>query len=78
MFKSKTYENDEARDRDCKEICKSGLAIASREGWEFWRAFGEMRHVYAFLLKGGKRIRLVGPARSPTSFSVRSERKVVA
>jgi len=58
-------------DEDASELAKTVLAAgvdSGREGLEFWRAFGEIHHVYA--LRDGKRtLRIVGPGFPPRQFS---------
>ena len=67
--KSKVYADDESREADCKAVLEGRLWSKAREGHEFWRESGEVRHVYAFLMKDGSRLRLVGPRQSPAMFS---------
>ena len=66
---SKVYVSDEERERDCREILARHEWSRAKEGHEFWRRFGEVRHVYAFLMKDGSRKRIVGPPQRPSMFS---------
>ena len=70
-----TYEEHEAA---AIAVQDSGNMLAGQEGWEFWRAFGEMHHVYAFRLRDGKRVRIVGPAEKTACFSHRNETRIKA
>lgn len=45
-------------------LSQSGHVTAGREGYEYSRQLGEVRHVYAYLLRS-VRVRVVGPARAP-------------
>jgi hypothetical protein len=67
---------DEQHEQASLKVAFSGDVTEGREGWEFWRALGEMRHVYAYRLKNGSKLRLVGPPHNPALFSNRSERMV--
>lgn len=68
-----TNGQDGEREAACKAICESGNVKRGREGHEYWRALGEVRHVYAFLMKDGSRIRLVSGARSPALYGNREQ-----
>jgi len=63
------FESDEEREAECRRICESGEVKRGREGHELWAQFGEVRHVYAFLMRDGSRLRLIGPRQSPALFS---------
>jgi len=67
---------DTEHEQAALKVSLSGDVIDRREGWEYWRALNEMRHVFAYRLKNGTKLRFVSPARSPSLFSNRSERMV--
>ena len=53
------FNNESDREIACKELCESGKVKRGREGHEFWRKLGEVRHIYAFLLTDGTSVRLI-------------------
>lgn len=67
---------DLEHERAALAIASSRTVVEGKEGWEYWRALGEMRHVYAYRLKDGSTVRLVSPPHSPALFSNRSEKAV--
>ena len=71
MTKSRVFDSthEGEREQQVKALCESGTVKRGREGFEYWRQFGEVRHVYAFLMKDGSRVRLIGPGQSPSMFS---------
>ena len=63
------FKTDEEREQKCREICAAGQFIRGREGHEYWRRLGEIRHIYTFLMKDKTILRLIGLPQRPGMFS---------
>lgn len=57
-------KDDETADALSRRVLDSGRVDAGREGHEYFRQLGEVRHVFALRL-GAYRLRIVGPGRPP-------------
>ena len=63
------FTSEEAREARLKEVQESPDWETGREGMEFWPQVDQLRHVYAFRMKNGDRLRLISPPRARAGFS---------